>query len=129
MHAAPESALLRESVPQSRAVTAIVAPESKKEEEKKKNEIAGIPILWLIIGGALTALGLVAVLAMVAITLIAHEGNAPPTATTSSPTVTSPQSQPQTQPQTQPSSEDEDRDEHHPPPPPGKHHGHGKPKP
>jgi serine/threonine protein kinase len=125
MHAAPESALLRESVPQSRAVDAIVAPESKKEEEKKKNEIAGIPILWLIIGGALTALGLVAVLAMVAITLIAHEGNAPPAATTSAPTVASPQPQPQPQ----PSSDDEDREEHHPPPPPGKHHGHGPHKP
>jgi serine/threonine protein kinase len=117
MHAAPESALLRDSVPQSRAVTSVVVP----EEEKKKNEIAGIPILWLIIGGALTALGLAAVFAMLAFALLRHP-DAAPSATTAAPTVAYPPAQ------TAPTaSEDEDREEHHPPP--GKGHGHGKHKP
>jgi len=125
MHAAPESALLRESVPQSRAVTSVVpVSEPKIEEEKKKNEIAGIPILWLIIGGAVTALGLVGVLAMVAIALLGHKDTtpAPATATTTAPTIAYPPPQP-----TPTQTEDEDREEH--PRPPGKGHGHGKHKP
>jgi len=125
MHAAPESALLRESVPQSRAVTSVVpVSEPRIEEEKKKDEIAGIPILWLIIGGALTALGLVGVLAMVAIALLGHKDTTPaPAATTpATPTMTYPPPQP-----TPTQTEDEDREEH--PRPPGKGHGHGKHKP
>jgi serine/threonine-protein kinase len=133
MHAAPESALLRESVPQSRAVTSVVPvsqpvsqPNIPKtdEEEKKKNEIAGIPILWLVIGGAITALGLVGVVAMVAIALLrGHPDTAPSaTATTAAPTVAYP-----AQPAATPTEEEEE--EHHPPPPPGKGHGHGKHKP
>lgn len=119
MHAAPESALLRESVPQSRAVTAIVPP----EEKEKKHEIAGIPILWLIIGGAVAFVGIVAALATAAVALLTHKDAAPTattTATTAAPTVAYPTATP--------SDSDEDREEHHPPPP-GKPHGHGKHKP
>jgi serine/threonine protein kinase len=117
MHAAPESALLRESIPRSRAVTSVVAP----DEKEKKHEIAGIPILWLIIGGAITVVGLVAALATTAVALFGHKDQAP-AATTAAPTVAYPP------PQSTPSaSDDEDREEHHPPPPHG--HGHGKHKP
>ncbi len=83
----------------------------------KKNEIAGIPILWLIVGGALTALGLVAVLAIAAVALFRHSDASP--SATAAPSLAPPPA---------PSaSDDEEREEHHPPP--GKPHGHGKHKP
>jgi serine/threonine-protein kinase len=127
MHAAPESALLRESVPQSRAVTSVVpvsqpVSQPKIEDKEKKNEIAGVPILWLIIGGVVAALGLLALLAMAGAALF-RDKTPEPAATTAptQPTVAYPTAQPTP-------SDDEDREEHHPPPP-GKGHGHGKHKP
>jgi serine/threonine-protein kinase len=123
MHAAPESALLRESVPQSRAVTSVVpVSEPKIEDKEKKNEIAGIPILWLIIGGIVAALGMLALLAMAGAALF-RDKSPEPAATTAptQPTIAYPPPQPT------PSNEDEDREEHRPPP--GKGHGHGKHKP
>ena len=116
MHAAPESALLRDSIPRSRAVTSVVVP-----EEEKKNEIAGVPILWLIIGGIVAALGLLALLAMAGAALFRDKAPAATTTAPTQPTIAYPTAQPTP-------SDDEDREEHHPPPP-GKGHGHGKHKP
>jgi serine/threonine-protein kinase len=117
MHAAPESALLRESIPRSRAVTAVVEP-----EEKRKNDIAGVPFVWLIGCGVIALFGLGALVLGLAFTMLHHDAPAA-TATTAAPTMTYPP-YPTAQPTPTP-SEDEEHEEHRPPPP---GHGHGRPK-
>jgi eukaryotic-like serine/threonine-protein kinase len=137
MHAAPESALVREATPSSRlvgaasAVSAPVASPSPSPTERTRvsadvappfhrREIAGVPLVWLLGAGIVLLFAAGALVASLAIAALGHK-EATPTATTPPTYYYAPPAQPT-------ASDEEDREERRPPPGKGPH-GHGKHKP
>ena len=137
MAAAPESALVREASPASRLPTRAVSQPGAPEPtyvsgaslpRSEERSVGGIPLVWLLVAGAIVlalAGALVASLAIAAFRTraAAPADSAPPAATF--PVATTAPAPPPTAP---PDEEEEDRPgPHHPHPPPP--HGHGKRRP
>ncbi len=136
MAVAPESALVREASPASRLPTRAVSQPGAPEPthvsgavlpRSDSRTVAGIPLMWLLVAGAILLVLAGALVASLAIAAFRARGAEPgdsaqpattaPVATTAAPTPTAP-----------PDEEEEDRPgphRPHPPPP----HGHGKHKP